>query len=328
MKPATNSEDARQLLRQLPSVDRVVHALPGLASRHGHMRLVAAARAELDALRAAVRSGQLPSIELTQVSDAVAQRLARDEKSSLTPVLNLTGTLVHTNLGRAVLPERALAAVQRVGQMACNLEYDLHAGKRGDRDSHVESLLCELTGAEAATVVNNNAAAVLLVLNTLALNREVPVSRGQLIEIGDAFRIPDIMARSGARLVEVGTTNRTHARDYEQALSADTAALMHVHTSNYVVQGFTKEVPMTEMSAIAHANGLPMISDLGSGTLVDLADWGLPRELTVTEVLGAGVNLVTFSGDKLLGGPQTGMIVGDRDLMAAIKRNPIRRALR
>ena len=268
--------------RDLPSVDKLLGQLGSAVAEFGHSCVVTAARAELALTRDALRSGELNEVATETIAASIVRQLTAQNRPSLRPVLNLTGTLVHTNLGRAVLNERARAAVDAVAGQACNLEYDLEAGKRGDRDSHVEGLLCELTGAQAATVVNNNAAAVLLILNSLALGREVPVSRGELIEIGDAFRIPDIMARSGAKLVEVGTTNRTHARDFQNAINDATGCLMQVHTSNYVVQGFTAEVPLAEMSAIAHAHQLPMVSDLGSGTLIDLGHYGLPRELTVS----------------------------------------------
>ena len=314
--------------RDLPSVDRLLSHLHDELEEFGRQAVVASAREALEGARASIRLGSPEAITVASLAAEIRSNLVVQQQPSLRPVLNLTGTLVHTNLGRAILPASAREAVARVASEACNLEYDLAAGRRGDRDTHIDELLVELTGAEAATVVNNNAAAVLLVLNSLALAREVPVSRGELIEIGDAFRIPDIMSRSGAELVEVGTTNRTHARDYENAITERTAALMQVHTSNYIVQGFTKSVPLAEMADIAHARGLPLICDLGSGTLVDLADYGLPRELTVREVVAAGADLVTFSGDKLLGGPQAGLIVGKREYLDVIRRNPLRRALR
>ncbi len=318
--------------QQLPAVDRLLRApeVAPLVAEHGHTLVAGEARALLERLRARARAGELPLAEVAP--SALAQSLANAVAARLAPrlkrVLNLTGTVIHTNLGRALLAEPALAHVLAMMAGPNNLEYDLASGGRGDRDSVVEELLCTLTGAEAATVVNNNAAAVLLTIAALARGSEVIVSRGELVEIGGAFRMPDVMAAAGATLVEVGTTNRTHPADYERAITPRTALLMKVHTSNYTVQGFTSSVDEADIARIAHARGLPMATDLGSGALVDMAQWGLPAEPTPQSKIAAGCDVVTFSGDKLLGGPQAGLIVGEKAAIAKIRQFPMKRALR
>ncbi len=306
-----------------------------LATQHGRSATLSAIRGYLERWRLSRADGSRQASDLASesfsnalcLSDCQTQ-LEAESLPSLKPVFNLTGTVLHTNLGRAVLAPEAIDAAVAAMQGFSNLEFDLEGSTRGDRDSHVEDLLRELTGCEAATVVNNNAAAVLLTLAALAPKREVMVSRGELIEIGGAFRIPDIMRRAGCKLVEVGATNRTHLSDYEAAIGPATALAMKVHTSNYVVQGFTSSVSAQELAPLCAARGVAVVEDLGSGTLVDLTRWGLPAEPMPQQSLTAGVDVVTFSGDKLLGGPQAGLIVGRKDLIAKIKRHPLKRSLR
>ncbi|MET3517622.1 L-seryl-tRNA(Ser) seleniumtransferase [Pseudacidovorax sp. 1753] len=318
--------------KDLPAVDRLLRApdTQALLAVHGHTLVAGEARALLDALRPRAMAGELPIAEVqpAALQEALQQRVQARLAPHMQRVLNLTGTVIHTNLGRALLADEALAHLLRLMAGPNNLEYDLVTGGRGDRDTVVEELLTTLTGAEAATVVNNNAAAVLLTLGALARDREVIVSRGELVEIGGAFRMPDVMASAGAHMVEVGTTNRTHPRDYEEAITERTALLLKVHTSNYAVQGFTSAVDESVLAGIAHARGLPVATDLGSGSLVDLAAYGLPREPLPQEKLAAGCDVVTFSGDKLLGGPQAGLIVGSKEAVGRIRKFPMKRALR
>ncbi|MEC9248007.1 MAG: L-seryl-tRNA(Sec) selenium transferase [Pseudomonadota bacterium] len=318
-----------EILRKIPSVDDLSRSKIGrnLVERFGHQLFVSTAREFLEEFKKQMVQGGIGS-EI----EKILPEIDRIMKSRMTPkmrnVLNLTGTVLHTNLGRSVLSKEAVDQVALSISGPVNLEYDVNTGKRGDRDKLVEESLCRLTGAEAATVINNNAAAVFLALSSLGYRKEVLVSRGELVEIGGEFRIPDIMKRAGAKLIEVGTTNRTHLRDFELALSGKTGAIMKVHTSNYVISGFTAVVPERDLAAVAKAKEVPFIIDLGSGTLVDLSRYGLPKEQTVKEAIELGGDLVTFSCDKLLGGPQCGVIAGRKDLIAKVKRNPLKRVLR
>jgi L-seryl-tRNA(Ser) seleniumtransferase len=320
----------RATLRRLPSVDQLLRALADRPEVAGlpRPRLTALVREALDTERQGVRDHAQPPADAETLAERVLATVRRAGLFSLRPVINATGVVLHTNLGRSLLSPLAMERLAAVGGAYSNLEIDLVSKERGSRYSHVEGVLRRLTGAEDALVVNNNAAAVLLALETLAHGKEVIVSRGELIEIGGEFRIPDIMLRSGAVLREVGATNRTHLRDYAEAIGPNTALLLKVHTSNYRVIGFTAEVSSRELTALGRARGIPVMEDLGSGSLIDLRPWGFPYEPTVPEVVASGVDLVSFSGDKLLGGPQAGIVVGRQPIVDRLKKNPWNRALR
>jgi L-seryl-tRNA(Ser) seleniumtransferase len=309
----------------LPAVDRVLRSATAeaLIARYGRTLVVEAVRGALTARRAAGETG--PAAAILDDCEAALDRLMRPSQRR---VFNLSGTVLHTNLGRAPLPEEAIAAAAAAMRDPSTLEYDLASGRRGERDDHVASWLVRLTGAGAALAVNNNAGALVLALNTLALGRETIVSRGELIEIGGSFRLPEIMARAGTRLIEVGTTNRTHLADYATAIGPDTGLILKAHTSNYAISGFTAAVSAGRLAVLARERGIPFVEDLGSGSLIDLSGFGLPREPTVAEAVGEGADLVTFSGDKLLGGPQAGLLVGRADLVRRLAGNPLKRALR
>jgi L-seryl-tRNA(Ser) seleniumtransferase len=323
-------EQAANLLREIPSVDRLLKhpRCVILLTRYNRDYVTQKCRQAVDQLRAAIRQGKGASGDDDGLIDRLESLIAAESRPGHIRVINATGTILHTNLGRALLAPEAVDAMIAVGSYPVNLEYDVAAGKRGRREETLQNLLVELTGAEAATVVNNNAAAVLLALNTLAQGKEVIVSRGELIEIGGAFRIPEIMAKSGAALKEVGSTNRTHPADYENAINENTALLLKVHTSNYKVVGFTAEVTLEQLVAIGKRHKLPVMEDLGSGALIDLSRYNLPKEPVVAERIAAGADIVTFSGDKILGGPQAGLIVGKGDLIGRVNKNHLQRALR
>lgn len=322
--------DTNALLRSLPRVDDVL-AHPELApalAEHPRAIVLDAARAAIDDARARLLAGETVAADAASVARAAAGLAAIASRPSLRRVVNATGIIVHTNLGRSVLSERAAAAVDSVARGYSTLEYDLESGERGSRHTHVESLLCRLTGAEAAMAVNNNAAAVMLGIAALARGREAIVSRGQLVEIGGSFRIPDIMRESGATMVEVGTTNKTHLADYERAMSPQTGLLLKVHSSNYRVVGFTEEVALSELVELGARSGVPVFEDQGSGVLIDLSRHGLPDEPTVGASIAAGADLVSASGDKLLGGPQAGILVGRWEVIQRLKKHPMARAVR
>jgi len=318
------------LLRELPSIDRLLSHLraAALLTRYNRDYVAQTCRETIEQLRIGIRQGAVDDVGEDAILTQVERRIAAESQPGHVRVVNATGTILHTNLGRALLGQAAIDAMVAVAGNPVNLEYDLAAGKRGKREEALERLLCQLTAAEAATVVNNNAAAVLLALNSLAQGKEVIVSRGELIEIGGAFRIPEIMAKSGAILREVGATNRTHAADYENAINANTALLLKVHTSNYKVVGFTAEVTLDQLVAIGKRHKLPVMEDLGSGALLDLSKYGLPKEPVVAERIAAGADVVSFSGDKVLGGPQAGLLVGKKDAIVRMSGNHLQRALR
>ena len=325
--------DAKEVLRLLPKMDEVIRLLEeaGLTGRFSRHLVVEACRSAVDRMRKAAIEGERdpalnPSVE--SAAELARARLEKLASPSLRRVVNATGIILHTNLGRAPLCEEALEQIVSVGKSYSNLEFDLDKGKRGLRYDHVRDILCALTGAEDALVVNNNAAAVLLVLNTLAEGKEAIVSRGELIEIGGEFRIPEVMQKSGSILIEVGTTNRTHFSDYVHAIGDNTGVILKVHTSNFRTVGFTEEVELRVLVELGRQQGIPVVNDLGSGCFVDLEQFGLVHEPTVQKVVCSGVDVVTFSGDKLLGGPQAGIIVGRKEIILKIKKNPLNRALR
>jgi len=326
------SIDNYALLRAIPSLDKLLRSKQGQAyvEQLGQANATSCLRIELEELRQKILDSttQFPDLSEAVIFQRVEKKIHDESFTRLRPVFNLTGTILHTNLGRALLPTAAIEAVRQVAQSASNVEYNLESGVRGDRDTHINKLICKLTGAEDATVVNNNAAAVMLVLNTLAPGLEVATSRGELVEIGGSFRMPDIMRSSGCVLREVGTTNRTHLHDYEEAIGRQTALVMKVHTSNFEVTGFTAKPSESDIAKLCKAHHIPFVIDLGSGSLLNMHKFGLPHEPTVGESLMSGADLVTFSGDKLLGGPQAGIIAGRADLIARIKKNPMKRALR
>jgi L-seryl-tRNA(Ser) seleniumtransferase len=330
----TETSDKQNLLRSLPGVDRILEWIktdPYFSDIPRSIQ-VGAARFTIEALRTRILDPQaeLPGDVTAQASvmKMIKEQVGAAMMPNLRQVINATGVVIHTNLGRSLLADEALENMQKIAAGYSNLEFDLKAGQRGSRYSSVEDLLCEISGAQAAMAVNNNAGAVLLCLETIARGKNVIVSRGELVEIGGSFRIPDVMSKSGAVLKEVGTTNRTHLRDYENAIDENTGLLLKVHTSNYSVVGFTAGVSLTELVALGAQHQVPVMEDLGSGSFIDLSKYGLSREPTVQDSVSTGVDVVTFSGDKLLGGPQAGVIAGATEMLQKIKQNPITRALR
>jgi len=327
-------KDKKHILSSIPSVDELLREkeLQRLSGIYPRTVVVDCIREYLQEFRKLVMATDteegLAAMDTEMMVGGIAKKVHEKMKNNLINVVNATGVVLHTNLGRSPLSSRLKDSIWEIASGYSNLEMDLESGERGSRYTHVEELLCRLTGAEAALVVNNNASAVMLVLSTIAKGRQVVVSRGQLVEIGGSFRVPAVMEQSGAELVEVGTTNKTHLSDYEKAVGENTAAFMKVHTSNYRILGFTSEVESEDMVVLGRKLGLPVIEDLGSGMLLDLTEYGLPYEPTVQQAVQAGMDVVTFSGDKMLGGPQAGIIVGNRAYVDRMKKNPLTRALR
>lgn len=323
--------ERQEILRGIPKVDELMQqeAILALREELPTAAVRAAVREKLDGLRQAILAGDVCVLpEEASLCEAICRRAREDALPSLRPVINGTGVVLHTNLGRACLSQRAADAVTAVARGYSTLEYDLAKGQRGSRHDHIETLVCQVTGAEAAMVVNNNAAAVLLILSALGKGGEVITSRGELVEIGGSFRIPEIMVQCGCTLREVGATNKTHLRDYENAIGPETRALLKVHTSNFKIMGFSQSVPLDELVALGREKGLPVIEDLGSGSLVDLEQFGIHDEPTVQQSVKAGVDIISFSGDKLLGGPQAGIILGKAEYIRQLKRHPLARAMR
>jgi L-seryl-tRNA(Ser) seleniumtransferase len=326
-------DEKKELFQKIPAVDRLLSSslLVRLMPRYPRALVLKAIHQVLEEIRQEIKGDafrDLSKLSVEPVSERVGERLERLDQPSLRPVINATGIVVHTNLGRSLLAERVLQKFRPLAGGYSNLEFDLNKGERGSRYTHIEEILKEITGAQAAMVVNNNAAAVLLSLDTLAKGREVIVSRGQLVEIGGSFRVPDVMKRSGAKMVEVGTTNKTHLRDYESAIGPETALLLRVHQSNFQIVGFTEEVDTATLVNLGRKHGLPVMEDLGSGCFIDFSKYGLQKEPTVQDVVSQGADVVTFSGDKMLGGPQAGIILGRKDMIETIRKNQLTRALR
>ena len=317
-------------LKDIPSVEKILlHPLfEPIIKNSSRERVALTIRTFLDHCRTSINEEKTINLSIEAIAREIKKNIKKEDTPSLKRIINASGTIIHTNLGRSILPDKAIKAINLAASGSVNLEYDIESGKRGERDSHIENLICRLTGAEAATVVNNNAAAVLIALNSLAKKKEVIISRGELVEIGGSFRIPDIMKSSNCKMIEVGTTNRTRLSDYENAISNKTGALLKVHTSNYKIEGFTETTSLKDLAILSKKLSIPLIEDLGSGAMIDLSSYGIPGEPLIEERLLKGADIVTFSGDKLLGGPQCGMIAGKKELIKKVNKNPLKRALR